>query len=168
MSTAARPSWDEYFMTLAHAVAQRSPCVRRKVGALLVKDKHVLSTGYNGPPRGAPHRDEHTCVRIGLKSGERADLVCCAHAETNAIAQAALHGTAVKDATLYVTCAPCAWCARTIINAGIAKVVYDGEYADEHAKQVYRESDVPVVQLMPREEAKRPYEKPAIIAKGPA
>lgn len=144
MTADNRPSWDVYFLNIARAVAERSTCVRRKVGAVVVRDKHILSTGYNGVPKGAPHRDETTCVRIGLKSGERADLVCCAHAEGNAIAQAAHHGVRVEGATLYCTTAPCAWCARTIINAGVVRVVYDEGYADENAAQVYRESSVVV------------------------
>jgi len=143
-----RPSWDEYFMSIARVVATRAPCVRRQVGAVLVsEDKAILATGYNGPPRGAPHRDESTCVRVGLKSGERADVVCCAHAESNAIAQAARHGVPVKGATLYVTTSPCAWCARSIINAGIVRVVAAEPYADEHAVRVFAESAVDVETL---------------------
>lgn len=148
-----RPSWDEYFMGIARVVATRAPCVRRQVGAVLVsEDRHVLATAYNGPPRGAPHRDETTCVRVGLKSGERADVVCCAHAESNAIAQAARHGVPVKGATLYVTTSPCAWCARSIINAGIVRVVAAEPYADEHTVLVFAESDV-VVEALPKPSA---------------
>ncbi len=145
-----RPTWDDYFMSIARVVAERAPCVRRQVGAALVsEDKAILATGYNCPPRGAPHRDETTCVRVGLKSGERADVVCCAHAESNAIAQAARHGVPVKGATLYVTTSPCAWCARSIINAGIVRVVAAEPYADEHAVRVFAESDV-IVETIPK------------------
>lgn len=141
-----RPSWDRYFLDIAAVVALRSPCVKRQVGAVLVsEDRQILSTGYNGPPRGAPHRDEHTCVRIGIPSGERADVVCCAHAEINAIAQAARHGVAVKGATLYVTTSPCAWCARSIINAGVVRVVSASDYNDPMAAGVFAESGVPIV-----------------------
>ena len=145
-----RPSWDQYFMSIAHTVATRSPCVKRQVGAVLVsEDKALLATGYNGPPRGAPHRDEKTCVRIGIPSGTQADVVCCAHAESNAIAQAARHGVPVKGSTLYVTTSPCAWCARGIINAGVVRVVRDGDYADPIAAGVFAESNVPV-EALPR------------------
>lgn len=143
-----RPSWDQYFMSIAHTVATRSSCVKRQVGAVLVsEDKALLATGYNSPPRGAPHRDQNTCVRIGIPSGERADVVCCAHAESNAIAQAARHGVPVKGSTLYVTTSPCAWCARGIINAGVVRVVREGAYNDVIAAGVFAESGVPVEEL---------------------
>lgn len=143
-----RPSWDQYFMSIAHTVATRSPCVKRQVGAVLVsEDKALLATGYNGPPRGAPHRDDKTCVRIGIPSGTQADVVCCAHAESNAIAQAARHGVPVKGSTLYVTTSPCAWCARGIINAGVVRVVREGAYNDPIAAGVFAESGVPVEEL---------------------
>lgn len=145
MNKSNRPSWDDYFLAIARTVATRSPCVKRQVGAVLVsEDRAILATGYNGPPRGAPHRDETTCVRIGIPSGERADVVCCAHAEINAIAQAARHGVPVKGSTLYVTTSPCAWCARSIVNAGVVRVVRGGDYADKVAADVFRESGVPV------------------------
>lgn len=143
-----RPTWDVYFLDIAATVATRSPCVKRQVGAVLVsEDRAILATGYNGPPRGAPHRDETTCVRIGIPSGERADVVCCAHAEINAIAQAARHGVAVKGSTLYVTTSPCAWCARSIVNAGVVRVVREGDYNDPVALNVFAESSVHVVAL---------------------
>lgn len=164
-----RPTWDAYFLTIAHAVATRSPCVKRQVGAVLVSDdRAILATGYNGPPRGAPHRlaearpgfltvhdnsasdlpaDPLLCVRVGIPSGERADVVCCAHAEINAIAQAARHGVPVKGATLYVTTSPCAWCARSIVNAGVVRVVREGDYADPVAATVFAESNVPVLEM---------------------
>lgn len=143
MTKPARPSWPRYFLDIAATVATRSPCVKRQVGAVLVsEDRQILATGYNGPPRGAPVRTETTCVRIGIPSGERTDVVCCAHAEINAIAQAARHGVSVKGATLYVTTSPCAWCARSIINAGVVHVVSATEYNDEVATSVFRESGV--------------------------
>lgn len=140
-----RPSWDRTFLDVAAVVARRSPCCRRQVGAVLVsEDRCILGAGYNGPPRGAPPRDETTCVRVGLASGERADVVCCAHAESNAVAQAARHGVAVKGSTLYVTTSPCAWCARTIINAGVVRVVAATRYMDPMAASVFAESSVVV------------------------
>lgn len=135
-------------MQIAEVVATRSPCVRRVVGAVVVsEDRQLLSTGFNGPPRGAPHRDETSCVRVGIPSGERADVVCCAHAESNAVAQAARHGVALRGSTLYCTVHPCAWCARTIVNTGIARVVYAGDYNDSIAKQVFSESSVEVCRV---------------------
>jgi dCMP deaminase len=148
-----RPTWDEYGMAFAHTAATRAPCVKRKVGAAIFSEDHqLLATGFNGPPRGAPHRDETTCVRIGIPSGERADVVCCAHAESNAIAQAARHGVAIKGATLYVTTSPCAWCARSIVNAGIVRVVREGDYADAYAASVFAESGI-VVETLPAAKA---------------
>ena len=141
----ARPTWDETYLELAFVVAKRSPCCKRQVGAVLVSDdKCILGAGYNGPPRGAPHRTELTCIRRDIPSGTQADVVCCAHAETNAIAQAARHGVAVKGATLYVTTSPCAGCARTVINAGVVRVVAATPYADPVAAVVFAESNVVV------------------------
>lgn len=149
-----RPTWDAYFLDIAAVVASRSPCVKRQVGAVLVsEDRAILATGYNGPPRGAPHRDETTCVRIGIPSGERADVVCCAHAEMNALVQAARIGVPVKGATLYCTTSPCAWCARSIVNAGVVRVVREGAYADPVAASVFAESNVPVIEMKRSEPA---------------
>ncbi len=139
-----RPSWDETFLAMAAVIAKRSACCKRQVGAVLVRENHVISVGYNGVPRGAAHRDTNTCVRIGVKSGEQPDKVCCTHAETNAIALAAYHGHATKGATLYVTTSPCAGCARVVINAGIVRVVYSEGYPDADAAAVFAASGVAV------------------------
>lgn len=141
-----RPSWDRYFLDLAAVVATRSACCRRSVGTVFVRDRHVLSTGFNGVPRGAPHRTLETCVRRDIPSGEQADKVCCAHSEANAIALAAYHGTATKGATAYVTLLPCAGCARLLINAGIVRVVYEHSYPNPDSLPVFAESGIEVEQ----------------------
>ncbi|MBO4448424.1 MAG: dCMP deaminase family protein [Kiritimatiellae bacterium] len=125
-----RPSWDEYFMEIAHVVAKRSNCSRRKVGAVIMNRNHILSAGYNGTPRGVRNCFEGGCPRCAGKtpSGKGLDECLCTHAEQNAICQAALHGVAIDGATLYVTISPCLICAKLIINAGIREVVYDGDY----------------------------------------
>ena len=125
-----RPSWDEYFMEIAHVVAKRSNCSRRKVGAVVMNRNHILSAGYNGTPRGVKNCFEGGCPRCAGKtpSGKGLDVCLCTHAEQNAICQAALHGVAIDGATLYVTISPCLICAKLIINAGIREVVYDGDY----------------------------------------
>lgn len=144
---ASRPSWDAYFMEIAGLVAKRSTCLRRQVGAVVVKDKHILATGYNGAPSGLRHCAEVGCLRDRLEvpSGERHELCRAIHAEQNAIVQAALHGTAVKDGTMYVTHQPCALCAKIIINAGLRRVVFLGEYPDPLAKEFLIEAGVEVV-----------------------
>ena len=126
-----RPDWDTYFMDIARVVARRSNCVRRQVAAVVVKERRVISTGYNGTPRGIANCFEGGCSRCASDVPSGADLgecVCC-HAEENAITQAAYHGTSVRDGVMYVTISPCLVCARMIINAGIVEVIYEGEYA---------------------------------------
>ncbi len=125
-----RPDWDTYFMNIAHVVKTRSSCSRRQVAAVIVKDRRVISTGYNGTPRGVPNCDEGGCPRCAsdVPSGTGlGDCICC-HAEENAITQAALHGISVADGMMYVTISPCLTCARMIINAGIREVVFEGDY----------------------------------------
>lgn len=141
-----RPSWDEYFMTIAHQVATRSTCVRRKVGAVLVRDKRILATGYNGPPSGLPHCIDVGCLREKLKvpSGQRHELCRGLHAEQNAIIQAAIHGVSVKGAVLYCTHYPCSLCAKMLINAGITRVVVAEDYPDELAREFFSEAGIPV------------------------
>jgi dCMP deaminase len=121
-----RPSWDEYFMSIARVVASRSNCVKRKVGALLVLDRRIISTGYNGTPRGVTNCNEGGCPRCasGAEAGTRLHECLCSHAEENAITQAAYHGVRVRDASLYTTFSPCLICAKMIINAGICEVIY--------------------------------------------
>ncbi len=125
-----RPGWDEYFMRIARIVALRSNCIKRKVAAIIVKDKRIISTGYNGTPRGVVNCNEGGCPRCnGLAvSGQNLDACLCSHGEENAIVQAAYHGIAIKDATLYSTFSPCLQCTKMIINAGIREVVYNAHY----------------------------------------
>ena len=142
-----RPTWDEYFMEIVELVKTRSTCLRRQVGALIVKDKRILSTGYNGSPVGCKHCDETECLRdqLGIPSGQRHELCRGIHAEQNALVQAAYSGTSVKDGTLYVTNQPCVLCAKMAINAGIKKIVFSGDYPDELAMELLQESGVRVV-----------------------
>jgi dCMP deaminase len=130
MSRFMRPSWDEYFMSIAKVVAMRSNCMKRKVAAIIVKDRRVVSTGYNGTPRGAKNCNEGGCPRCNnlAASGTALDECLCCHGEENAITQAAYHGIALKGSTLYTTFAPCLLCTKMIINSGIIEVVYNQEY----------------------------------------
>jgi dCMP deaminase len=126
-----RPGWDEYFMKIAEVVATRSNCMRRHVGAVIVKDRHILSTGYNGTPHGVTNCFAGGCPRCNgtAKSGTHLEECLCVHAEQNAICQAALFGQAVDGATIYITISPCLTCAKLIINSGIREVVYAGDYS---------------------------------------
>jgi dCMP deaminase len=141
-----RPSWEEYFMDITQLVAKRSTCLRRQVGALLVKDKKILATGYNGAPSRLEHCLDIGCLReeMGIPSGERHELCRGLHAEQNAIIQAAYHGVGIRGATLYSTTHPCLICSKMIINAGIEKVVYAEGYADALAKEMLKESAIVV------------------------
>ncbi|MFW9831475.1 MAG: cytidine/deoxycytidylate deaminase family protein [Candidatus Thorarchaeota archaeon] len=141
-----RPTIDEYFIQFAELAATRSTCVRRQVGAVLVRDKHILSTGYNGSPANMAHCTTETCLRLttGVKPGERHELCRGVHAEQNAIIQCALHGVSSRDATLYVTFSPCTICAKMLINAGIQAVVVKGRYPDEDGIQMLKDSGVKV------------------------
>ena len=128
-----RISKDQYFMKIAKVVSLRSTCIRRNVGAVLVKNSHILSTGYNGAPSGFSHCTTETCVRKNLKSGERPELCRGVHAEINCIIQAAIHGTSIMgDTTLYTTSFPCMSCLKLIINAGINRIVYKEGYNMEN------------------------------------
>jgi len=142
-----RPSWDTYFMNITTLVAQRSTCTRRAVGAIIVKDKRILSTGYNGAPTGIRHCLEVGCLRESLQvpSGERHELCRGIHAEQNAIIQAAYHGVSVKDALLYCTNQPCAICAKMIINAGIKKIYYQSGYTDALAQEMLTEAGIDLI-----------------------
>ncbi len=140
-----RPSWDAYFMQIAHLVATRATCPRRQVGAVIVRDRRMLATGYNGAPRGLSHcppeGDQHEwplgCMRAG-------HCIRSLHAEQNALLQAAMIGVPCEGATFYVTCQPCNSCAKMIINAGITRVIYEGEYPDEFSQVLFRESGLEV------------------------
>lgn len=131
MSTSKRPGWDRYFMDIAQVAAKRSNCSRRQVAAVLVRDKRIISTGYNGTPRGVRNCSEGGCPRCNSNapSGSHLTECLCSHAEENAIVQAAYHGIMVKGATLYTTFSPCLLCAKMIINAGIVEVVYHQRYS---------------------------------------
>lgn len=144
-----RLSWDHYFMEITNLVSRRSTCLRRQVGAVLVKDRQILATGYNGPPRGLPHCDEVGCLRElkGIPSGERHELCRGLHAEQNAIIQAANHGVAIGGATLYSTTHPCVICTKMIVNAGIQRVVYREGYADELSREMLELAGISVEQL---------------------
>ena len=126
----ARPDWDTYFIDIAHVVARRGNCRRRQVAALIVVDRRIVSTGYNGTPRGVPNCTDGGCPRCvsPARSGENLGDCICAHAEENAIVQAAYHGIAVRGGTLYCTLSPCLMCCKMIINAGLVEVVYELEY----------------------------------------
>jgi len=141
-----RPSWDEYFLSIARLVSTRSTCLRRSVGAVLVRDKKILATGYNGAPSKVTHCSEVGCVREKLKipSGQRHELCRGLHAEQNAFLQAALHGTSLKGASLYSTTQPCIICAKMIINAGITEIVIRGGYPDKLSKDILREARIKV------------------------
>jgi dCMP deaminase len=146
-----RPSWDEYFMRIAHLVSTRSTCLRRKVGAVIVKNKQVLATGYNGAPTGITHCDKVGCLReeLGVPSGQRHELCRALHAEQNAFLQAARHGVSLDGATLYITTQPCSICAKMIINVGINKIVIEGEYPDEFALKFINEAGVEMEVIKP-------------------
>ena len=141
-----RKSKDVYFGEIADLVSSRSTCLRNQVGAVIVKDSQILSTGYNGAPKGLPHCDEVGCIREqkGLKSGERHELCRGLHAEQNAIIQAAYHGVSVKGAKIYVTTRPCSICTKMLINAGIEEVIYIEHYEDELAGKLLEESHMTI------------------------
>lgn len=128
-----KPTWSEYFMGIANAVAVRSSCSRRQVGAIIVKNKRIISTGYNGTPRGIKNCNEGGCSRCAGKAPSGTSLAdcLCSHAEENAIVQAAYHGISVKEATLYTTFSPCLICTKMIINSGLSKVIYSKDYTIE-------------------------------------
>jgi len=141
-----RPSWEEYFLEVAGLVAKRATCLRRRVGAVLVKDKRILATGYNGAPRGLTHCLDIGCLREKLKvpSGQRHELCRALHAEQNALIQASLYGISVKDSTLYSTNQPCIICAKMLINAGIKEIVIREGYPDKMAMDFLRQAKIKV------------------------
>ena len=144
-AAAPRPDWDTYSMDIAHVVKTRSNCSRRNVAAVIVKDRRIISTGYNGTPRGVRNCNEGGCPRCASNapSGTGLDECICSHAEENSITQAAYHGISTKGATIYVTLSPCLMCSKMIVNAGIREVVYDEEYSvTEQTKAVLAEAGV--------------------------
>jgi len=144
-----RPTWQEYFLEITRLVAKRSTCLRRQVGALIVKDKRILATGYNGAPSGLLHCLDVGCLRenLGVPSGERHEICRGIHAEQNAILQAALYGVAIKGAMLYCTHQPCSLCAKMVINTGICQILYSGDYPDELATTMLTEAGVELVRV---------------------
>ena len=155
MSTIDRPSLDEYFMEIACVVGKRSTCLRNHVGALFVKNKRLLSTGYNGAPAGLQHCDEVGCAREGVASGTRHELCRAVHAEQNAIIQAALHGVSIEGATLYCTHQPCVLSAKMLINARISREVYSRSYPDDTALRFLSQAGVEVTRLTDRIQMER-------------
>ena len=149
MDEIVRPSWNDYFMGLAELVSTRSTCIRRRVGAVLVKDKRILATGYNGAPTGIAHCSETGCLRaqLNVPSGEKHELCRGVHAEQNAIIQAAFHGIKVKGAVLYCTHQPCSICAKMIINAGIKKVFFKSAYNDPMSETMLDQAGVALIHL---------------------
>ncbi len=148
-SNKSRPSKDEYFMEMAVLASSRSTCLRRSVGAVLVKEGHVLSTGYNGAPKGLEHCEVTGCIRDKMKvpSGERHELCRGVHAEQNAIIQAAYFGVSVDGAKMYITNHPCSVCAKMMLNAGIMEVIYKGDYHDELAVKLLKEGNINIRRL---------------------
>ena len=146
---ADRPGWDEYFMSIASVVSTRSTCLRRKVGAVIVRDRQIVSTGYNGAPKGAPHCSATGCLRekMGIPAGERHEICRGSHAEVNAIAQAAAIGASTSGGVIYCTHEPCSFCTKAIINAGIRRIVYVESYPDAIACLLREEAGIDAERL---------------------
>ncbi len=148
--TPKRPPWEQYFLNLAKVVRERSNCLRQQVGVVLVKNKRIIATGYNGTPAGIKNCFDGGCKRCShrhsnkMKVNERKDLCICVHAEENALLQSAFHGVSSKDAIMYSTIAPCAQCAKSIINAGVAKVVYSAGHTDDFGLKLLKQGRVVV------------------------
>lgn len=139
-----RPTWNQYFMEMAELASKRSTCLRRKVGAVLVKDKRILATGYNGAPKKLPHCEETGCLRTqkNVPSGQRHEICRGIHAEQNLIAQSAIHGVKTSNAIVYCTNQPCSICTKLLINAGIKKIYYKNPYNDEFTKKLLDQSKI--------------------------
>lgn len=144
-----RPHWDEYFIQMADLAATRSTCLRRKVGAVIVKDRNVLATGYNGVPSGLQHCDQTGCLRdkLNVPSGQRHEICRGLHAEQNAIIQAAKHGVCIEGADIYITDSPCSICSKMVLNSNLQNVYYDKGYPDELAMDMLSESNINVQKL---------------------
>lgn len=142
-----RPSWDEYFMNMLEVIKTRSTCIRRQVAAVIVKDRQIISTGYNGSAKGLRHCEEVGCLReiMNIPSGQRHELCRGIHAEQNAIIQASLHGVSIEGADIYITCSPCVLCSRMLINAGIKRIIYRGDYPDDLAMDMLKEAGIELV-----------------------
>lgn len=139
-----RPDWNEYFMKIAEDVSSRSTCIRRHVGAIIVKDKRILSTGYNGAPKGLEHCTTETCLRniYNVPSGEKHELCRGLHAEQNAIIQAASHGVSIDGAVIFVTHQPCVICTKMLINSGIKTFYYKNPYNDKLALEMMKDARI--------------------------
>ncbi|MDY6851857.1 MAG: cytidine/deoxycytidylate deaminase family protein [Thermodesulfobacteriota bacterium] len=144
-----RPNWDEYFLQIADLVASRSTCLRRKVGSILVSDKRILATGYNGAPQGLPHCLDIGCLRekLGVPSGQRHELCRGIHAEQNVIIQAARYGVSTIGSTLYCTTQPCVICTKMLINSGVRKIYCREGYPDELSEQMLAEAGVTIIRV---------------------
>ena len=144
MAADNRPSWDEYFMDITRRVATRSTCLRRAVGAILVHDKRIIASGYNGGPSGLAHCLDIGCLRekLGIPSGQQHELCRGIHAEQNAIIQAARYGVSIEGSVLYCTTQPCTQCTKMLINAGITEIVYAEGYPDDLARELLEESGI--------------------------
>ena len=144
-----RPTWDEYFLEIANVAKKRSTCLRRQVGAVIVKENRILSTGYNGVPTRIKHCDEVGCLRdqLNIPSGERHELCRGSHAEQNAIVNAANFGISLKGSTIYINTQPCILCTKMIINAGIVRIVYEEGYPDELSLSMIEESGIELVKI---------------------
>ena len=144
-----RPDWDHYFLEIVNIVKKRSTCLRRQVGAVIVKDSQILSTGYNGVPKKITHCEDVGCLRekLNVPSGQRHELCRGLHAEQNAIIQAAYHGVSIKDATIYTNAKPCSICTKMIINAGIKRIVYQIDYNDPLADELLAETEIKVEKI---------------------
>ena len=156
LSHTERPSWDDYFMEIAHVVAKRSTCLSRQVGCVLVRDRRILTTGYNGPPQGLEHC-EHLggCLRarLGIPRGQRHEICRASHAEQNALIQAAVHGVALQgDVTCYTLGLPCVTCTKMLINANVTRIVYRDPYPDDLANDMLAEANVELVHWQAPEE----------------
>lgn len=146
-----RPEWDTYFMKFALLASSRSTCLRRQVGAIAVRDHQVLATGYNGAPKGIEHCAVTGCIRskMNVPSGTRHELCRGVHAEQNVITQAAKQGMSLRDSTLYTTLSPCSICAKMIINAGVARIVYLGNYSENMGLKMAKEAGIDILHIKP-------------------
>jgi len=144
-----RPDWTKYFMDITRLVARRSTCIRRQVGAIVVKDKRILATGYNGVPTGLAHCEDTGCIREqnNIPSGQRHELCRGLHAEQNTIIQAAFHGISINGATLFCTTLPCSICLKMLINAGITAIIYEQGYPDELTESLLNETDLTLTKV---------------------
>ena len=152
-----RISWDEYFMAIAEVVSKRASCSRRQVGAVIVKDNSIISTGYNGAPKGIKDcLEEENCIRddLNIPSGKNHEICMALHAENNAITQCASNGVSCKGATIYITHSPCSMCLKQIINAGIIRIVAYEKYPDSISDKILKLSNLEFVLLSKKEEEK--------------